>query len=98
MTETQFKEKVLDDFDDLECQKWVLKTQERGRHGVPDMLVCFQGQFIAIELKTDKGHTTSLQDLTLKRIREAGGLAIVASPRTWEGQYAVIKGMVKKVV
>jgi hypothetical protein len=50
-----------------------------GRSGVPDFLVCLGGVFIAIEAKAGKGTTTALQDRELKRIGEAGGIALVVN-------------------
>jgi pantoate kinase len=48
-----------------------------GNSGVPDFLVCHQGNFIAIEAKAGKGKTTALQDSHLAKIRAAGGIALV---------------------
>lgn len=46
-----------------------------GTAGVPDIICCYKGKFIALEVKTDDGKTTALQDATIKRIRKAGGIA-----------------------
>lgn len=46
--------------------------------GVPDLLVCYKGRFIAIEVKTDSNKTSSLQDINIQQIKEAGGIAFVA--------------------
>lgn len=48
-----------------------------GTAGVPDIICCYKGLFIAFEVKTDDGKTTALQDATIKRIRKAGGIAEV---------------------
>jgi hypothetical protein len=48
-----------------------------GRQGAPDFLVCLEGKFFGIECKAGKGKTTGLQELNLKHIREAGGIALV---------------------
>jgi Holliday junction resolvase len=48
-----------------------------GRAGIPDIIACFKGQFLAIEAKAGKGKTTALQDRELSRINEAGGTALV---------------------
>ena len=50
-----------------------------GNSGVPDFLVCHEGTFIGIEAKAGKGKTTALQEDNLKRIREAGGKAVVVN-------------------
>jgi Holliday junction resolvase len=48
-----------------------------GSHGIPDILACLNGRFIGIEAKAGKNKPTDLQTLNLKRIDEAGGLALV---------------------
>jgi pantoate kinase len=50
-----------------------------GNSGVPDFLVCHQGEFIAIEAKAGKGKTTALQESHLAKIRTAGGTALVVN-------------------
>lgn len=46
-------------------------------NGTPDILACLNGRFIGIEAKAGKNKPTELQTLNLKRIDEAGGLALV---------------------
>lgn len=46
--------------------------------GVPDILACYKGYFIGIEVKNETGKTSPLQDINLKMINEAGGYGIVA--------------------
>jgi hypothetical protein len=46
-------------------------------NGTPDILACLDGRFIGIEAKAGKNKPTDLQTLNLKRIDEAGGLAMV---------------------
>lgn len=47
--------------------------------GIPDILVCYRGLFIAIEVKspTQKGRASDIQKLKIKRIRESGGIAFI---------------------
>ena len=61
---------------------WVLKTWGGGyqRAGIPDLLACYKGEFIAIELKAEKGKVSKLQLLEIERIRKAGGHAMVLRP------------------
>ena len=49
-----------------------------GRAGVPDIIACFNGQFIAIETKAGKGQLTELQKRELDKIMNADGLTYVA--------------------
>ncbi len=48
-----------------------------GRAGAPDRLVCYEGRFIGLELKSDTGRPSELQKVNLERIRRAGGEAFV---------------------
>lgn len=48
-----------------------------GNSGVPDFLVCYLGDFIAIEAKANGKKPTALQEKHLKDIRLAGGIAVV---------------------
>jgi len=50
-----------------------------GRAGIPDIICCFGGRFIAIECKAGKGVTTALQDRELAAIRTAGGMTVVVN-------------------
>ena len=48
-----------------------------GRSGIPDILVCYNGGFVAIECKTVGNSPTALQERELRRIEAAGGEAWV---------------------
>lgn len=47
--------------------------------GVPDLIVCYKGLFVAIEVKspTGKGRASDIQKLKIRKIRESGGIAFV---------------------
>lgn len=59
------------------CFYWKEHGGEFGQAGIPDIICCLSGKFIAFEVKTDKGKTTVLQEITLRKIRRAGGYAEV---------------------
>ena len=50
-----------------------------GRVGVPDLICCVNGYFLAIECKAGKGKTTTLQDREIAAITKAGGVAVVVN-------------------
>jgi Holliday junction resolvase len=50
-----------------------------GRAGIPDIICCANGRFLAIECKAGKGKTTALQDREIAAIQTAGGVAIVVN-------------------
>ena len=54
-------------------------THGYGRSGVPDIVCCIKGKFIAIECKAGKNTTTALQDREINRIRTAEGHAMVVN-------------------
>lgn len=49
-----------------------------GRSGIPDIIGCHQGRFIAIECKAGNGKTTALQERELAAIKATGGFTFVA--------------------
>jgi len=48
------------------------------RAGIPDLLICHKGRFLAIEVKRAEGILTDLQKYHLEQIKKASGQAIVA--------------------
>lgn len=48
-----------------------------GRAGIPDIICCFNSEFVAIECKSGLGKLTALQERELEKIREAGGVTFV---------------------
>ena len=49
-----------------------------GRAGIPDIVACMDGHFVAIECKAGKGKTTALQDRELNAILNHGGTVYIA--------------------
>lgn len=59
---------------------WYVKTTGVRKVGCPDLLCCYRGRFLAIEVKraaTGYG-ATPRQEHEIKKICDAGGIAIVA--------------------
>jgi Holliday junction resolvase len=55
-----------------------------GRSGVPDIVCCVNGHFLAIECKAGKNKPTLLQVNEIESIRRAGGVAVVANEENWD--------------
>jgi hypothetical protein len=91
MREKQFEQKVKQFLKEQQC--WVLKTWSNGvqREGVPDLLACVDGYFVAIELKAEKGKPSELQLWNIEQIRKAEGIAIVLYPDQFEQFQHMIK-------
>ncbi len=60
-----------------ECFFWKEHGGMYGTAGIPDIICCYRGRFIGLEVKTEKGQPTELQKATIKRIINAGGTAVV---------------------
>ncbi|ROL55669.1 VRR-NUC domain-containing protein [Bacteroidetes/Chlorobi group bacterium Naka2016] len=56
---------------------YVVKVTLANRSGVPDILCCIDGRFVAIEVKAKRA-ATALQKVNLERIQRAGGVGAVA--------------------
>ncbi len=62
-----------------------------GTAGVPDIICCYKGRFIALEVKAPDGKATALQDATIQRIIGAGGIARIV--RSLEEVKSIIGGV-----
>lgn len=90
--ETLFKEKVLRDLKSLPGI-WFYKTNDVSQRGIPDLIICASGAFIAVELKAEGEQIdpNGLQYWTLQQIAEAGGHSISCCPQTWGEAFKLIK-------
>ena len=59
------------------CFAWKEHGGIYGTAGVPDIIACVNGRFVAFEVKTQTGKSTKLQKATIKKILAAGGVAAV---------------------
>lgn len=46
-----------------------------GTSGVPDIICCYKGRFLGLEVKLPGGRLTALQKRTIEKINRAGGIA-----------------------
>lgn len=46
-----------------------------GTSGIPDIIVCYKGKFVAFEVKPEKGKLSKLQEITIEKIKNANGVA-----------------------
>jgi len=78
MKEQQYQSKIVKYLESRGA--YVIKVVAASKKGVPDVIACYKGQFIAIEVKTPltRSNTSKLQEYNLDKISEAGGLSGVA--------------------
>ena len=46
-----------------------------GTSGVPDIICCYKGRFLGLEVKLPTGTLTELQKRAIRKINQAGGIA-----------------------
>jgi Holliday junction resolvase len=66
---------------------WFVKYWGGGQFtkaGIPDLLVCCKGKFIALEIKAPTGKPSELQLYNVEKIKEAGGIAMVLYPKDFD--------------
>ena len=76
--ESKVKKRVREVLDKLGIYHFMPPANGFGRAGIPDIIACMDGHFIAIECKAGKGTTTALQERELDRIHNAGGTTYIA--------------------
>lgn len=74
---------------------WFFKVWGGGfqKSGIPDLLLCLNGAFIAVELKGTGGKTTDLQKLNIAAINQAGGIGVILQPEGFEQFKSIVKGV-----
>lgn len=78
MTESYITSKILKylkSLDGMFC--WKVYSGGYASAGIPDIVCCYNGAFVAFEVKTDSGKPSKLQNVTIKQINNAGGVAAV---------------------
>jgi hypothetical protein len=88
--ETKVKRKVTVILNKYNAYFFYPPSNGFGRAGIPDIIACYCGQFIAIECKAGKNITTALQRRELGAIEDAGGYALVINESNIEQVTAVL--------
>ena len=78
MKETDIARAILDYLKTVPgCFAWKEHGGMYGTAGIPDIICCMGGRFLAFEVKTQTGKVTKLQESTMRKIIAAGGTALV---------------------
>ena len=75
--ERKVKDKVMALLNQYEAYSFSPPSNGYGRAGVPDIIACLHGRYIAIECKAGKNKPTLLQIRELDRTTKAGGVALI---------------------
>ena len=76
MAESKIQAKIIKHLEKAGCH--VIKLVAASHAGNPDIITCFHGIFIGIEVKQPGKDATLLQKAKIAAIRKAGGIAFVA--------------------
>ena len=82
--EKTFETKVKDFIESV--GGWQVKyfANRMTKKGIPDVLACVNGYFIALEIKAQRGTPSELQIYQCKEIRAAGGFAFIVYPSGYD--------------
>lgn len=61
---------------------WLVKffANRMTKKGIPDILACVNGYFLAVEIKAQNGKPSELQICNCEKIRSSGGQAFILYP------------------
>lgn len=82
--EKRFENKIKKYLDEQGC--WYVKFFANGytKRGIPDLLCCVNGHFVAVEVKAAHGTPSELQERNIEKIGDAKGIGIVLYPKDFE--------------
>lgn len=88
--ESVFQRRVLKKLKSLP-NVWCFKASDRIKAGIPDVIACVNGRFVAMELKrSDREKPTPLQTHTLSQIIKANGMGIVVTPENFDEVWEIL--------
>jgi Holliday junction resolvase len=75
--ESKVKDKLRKYLTQLGIYHFMPPANGFGRAGIPDIIGCYNGQFVAFECKAGKNIPTALQEREIRNIQAANGWAFV---------------------
>ena len=91
--EKKVKDKIVKVLKEEGVYYFVPATHGFGRSGVPDIVCCVNGNFLAIEVKAGTNKPTALQVREIEAIRRCNGVAVVANDENWDTVRALVRQM-----
>ena len=77
MKESQIQKKILKYLKDNHIYHF--KVIVANRRGIPDIIMCYKGTFVGLEVKRPGGQPTELQKINMRDIKVSGGEARVVT-------------------
>lgn len=80
----------------LPVEGWYTKIWGGGfqKAGIPDLICCINGKFVAVELKASNGKPSFLQELNLSLIEQGNGIGILLYPKDFENFKTCIESLI----
>lgn len=94
--EKLFENKIKKWLQDHNCYHVKFFANAYTKKGVPDILACVNGYWVAIEVKAPEGVVSELQLHNIRKIRESGGLAYIVYPSGWEKLEQILTGLLNE--
>lgn len=93
MKEKDFENKIKKWLKEHGC--WYVKTISTGfqRAGIPDLIACVNGRFVAIEVKGESGRPSELQKYELDQIKKSNGIGFLLYPKDFENFTKIMQNM-----
>lgn len=91
--EAKVKKKVVSAIKEAGAYYFFPVMNGYGRVGIPDIIVCHRGYFVAIECKAGNNKPTELQLKEIEAIRQAGGVSLVVNEDNIEDVRKVLESM-----
>lgn len=81
--ETKFRTGKVDPFLKTLENCFAISLQQVSLRGDADKILCINGWYVWLELKTDTGKLSKLQEYKASLVRAAGGMDLLARPSNW---------------
>lgn len=94
--EKQFENQIKDFLRQLP-NTWFFKywAGPYSKSGIPDIIACVNGNFVAIEVKASNGHPSALQERNIRLIHESNGYACIVYPKDFEKLKTELRSLCK---
>lgn len=82
--EKNFENKIKQFLGNHNCWHVKFFANAYTKAGVPDILACVNGYFVAIEVKAPNGSPSELQKFNVKQINKNDGFAVIVKPEQYD--------------
>lgn len=88
--EKNFESRVRKFLNDNDCYEVKFFANAYTKSGIPDILCCCNGYFLAIEVKAPNGRPSELQKWNIRKILEAYGIGVILYPDQFDDFQEVV--------